>query len=158
MAKLYLPSTMAPRQAPTIWIPGQSRPAVKKISVVFYYQKSSGRIQVGFPEQFPLPQSLKKIGFERVICRTAKEVELWDQKMRDQERRENEMTDEQREAIEGPVRAWARAELVTSMMNARNPVNREFCRSALEKLDEDERRRKMKRESFMHIVGFEDGK
>lgn len=160
MGTLYLPSSMTPprRTAPEIWIPGQTRSAVKKIAVVFYYQKTTGCIMVGFPEQFPIPPQLSSIGFERIICRSAAEVDTWDKKMREQEKREEEMTDEQREAIEGPMRAWARGQLVTAMLNARNPLNRDFCRAALDRMDEDERRRKMKKESYMHIVGFEDGK
>lgn len=142
----------------TLWLPSHLRPAVKRIAVVFYHQKSTGRIIVGFPEQFPLPPSFAKVGFERVICRSAAEVDLWDKKMREQERRDEEMTDEQREAVEGPIRAYARQQLVTAMLDSRNQVNRDFCRAALNRMDEDERRRKMKKESFMHIVGFESGK
>lgn len=158
-SKLYLPSSMAPRRsAPEIWIPGQSRPAQKRLAVVFYHNPKTQRIIVGFPDNFPVPPSFAKNGFQKVVCRTAHELEIWSQKLRDQERRDEEMTDEQREMIEGPIRAWARAELVTAYMNARNPINKEFCRFALDKLDEDEKRRKMKKESFMHIEGFESGK
>ncbi len=113
---------------------------------------------VGFPEQFPLPKPWELAGFEKIVCRSAAEVDLWDKKMRAQEQREDEMSDEAREAFEGPIRAWARAQLVTSLMNARNEINRTFCRAALDKMDADEKRRQMKKESFMHIVGFEDGK
>ncbi len=160
MGKLFLPESMNPRPRTdaNIWIPGQPKPGIKKIAVVFYHQPSTGRILVGFPEQFPLPRPFAAAGFQKIVCRTAGEVDLWDKKIREQEKREDEMTDEQREAFEGPIRAWARGQLVTSMLNARNETNREFCRHALEKMDEDERRRKMKKESFMHIVGFEDGK
>lgn len=157
--KLFLPTSVAPRRtASNLWIPKHLRPAQKRLAVVFYVQPSSGRIEVGFPEMFPVPKSLAQIGFQKVVCRTAADLELWSQKKRDQERRDEEMTDEQREAFEGPIRAWARQQLVTSYMNARNAINKEFCRQALEKLDEDEKRRKMKRESFMHIEGFESGK
>jgi hypothetical protein len=146
------------RPAPEIWIPGQTKPGVKRIAVVFYFNATSQRIIVGFPENFPIPASYAKAEYQKIVCRSAHELEIWSKKLRDQERRDEEMTDEEREAFEGPIRAWARAELVTSMMNARNPINKEFCRFALEKLDEDERRRKMKKESFMHIEGFESGK
>ena len=141
----------------TLWVPSSYRSAVKKIAIVFYHQPSTGRIMVGSPDNFPLPEPLKKIGFQKIVCTTAQEVDAWDKKFRAQEAREEEMTDEQREAVEGPVRAWARAELVTAMMNARNSLNKEFCRHALERLDADEAKRKMKKESFQHCVGFEDG-
>lgn len=142
----------------TLWVPSSYKPAEKKIAIVFYHQKSTGHIQVGFPDQYPLPKILEKEGFEKIVCRTAKEVELWDQKMREQEKREEEWTDEQREMIEGPIRRMARQELTHKMMHSRNAINREFCRQALLQLDLAEERMKMKRESFMHIVGFEDGK
>ncbi len=159
MPKLFLPESVAPRQrtASNLWVPKHLRPAVKQIAVVFYYQKSSGRIEVGFPDSFPIPPAFAAIGFEKIVCRSAAEVDLWDKKKRAQEAREEEMTDEQREAFEGPLRAWARQQLVTSYMNARNAINKTFCKMALDRLDEEERRRKMKRESFQHIVGYEDG-
>ncbi len=143
---------------PELWLPRHLRPAQKRIAVVFYQNPKTQHIIVGFPEQFPIPPAWAKIGYQKYVCRSAAEVDQWDKKLRDQERRENEMTDEQREAIEGPVRQYVRQELIHKMMNSRNPVNREFCRQALAKLDADEERKKMKRESFMHIVGFEDGK
>jgi transketolase len=113
---------------------------------------------VGFPEQFPIPPAWAKLGYQKVVCRSAAEVDSWDKKLREQEKRESEMTYEQREAVEGPIRAYVRQELQHKMATSRNAINREFCRQALQKLDDDENRRRMKRESFMHIVGFEDGK
>jgi len=158
MPKLFLPTTVAPRRTSSnLWIPQHLRQGVKRIAVVFYYQKSSGRIVVGFPENFPIPPSFEQIGFEKIVCRSAADVDLWDKKFRAQEKREEEMTDEQREAFEGPIRAWARQQLVTSYMNARNSINKAFCKAALDRLDEEEKRRKMTKESFQHIVGYEDG-
>lgn len=142
----------------TLWLPKHLQPAQKRIAIVFYRNPTTDHIVVGFPENFPVPPSWAKAGYVKHVCRTTHEVEIWDQKMRDQERREAEMTDEQREAAEAPVRAYVRQELTQKMMNSRNAVNREFCRQALLKLDADEERRRMKRESFMHVVGFEDGK
>lgn len=159
MPKLFLPTTVAPRRTSSnLWIPQHLRPAQKRLAVVFYFQKSSGRIIVGFPDNFPIPPSFAKVGFEKIVCRTASDLDLWDKKFREQEKREDEMTDEAREAFEGPIRAWARQELVTAYMNARNALNKTFCKMALDKLDEDEKRRKMTKESYMHVCGFEDGK
>ena len=135
-----------------IWIPSYIKPGRKFVNVVFYFNRAQDRIMVGFPENFPAPA-----GFEKIVCRSAAEVDKWDRKMRDQEKRDAEMSDEQREAVEGPMRDYARKELTRLMLNARNNLNREFCRVALQKLDDDDKRRKMKRESFMHIAGFENG-
>jgi hypothetical protein len=160
MPKLFLPDSVAPRQrtASNLWVPKHLRPAVKRIAVVFYFNPTDKRIIVGFPDNFPVPPSFAKAGYQKIVCTSAHELEIWSQKLRDQERRDEEMTDEQREAFEGPIRAWARQELVTAFMNARNAINKDFCRHALEKMDEDERRRKMKKISYMHQEAFEDGK
>ncbi len=106
-----------------------------------------------------MPQIMVNWGYEKIVCRSAHQVEIWSQKMRDQERRESEQTDEQREAFEAPLRSLLRADLVTRMLNAKDAKNREFCRWSIEQIDKkEEERRKMKRESFQHIEGYESGK
>jgi len=138
---------------PHLWIPAHLKAAQKRISVVFYVHHQTRRILVGFPEQFPAPE-----GFIKVIATTAREVDQMSQKMREQDARDEAMTEEQREAIEGPVRSYVRQELQNRMANARNDINREFCRFALARLDEQDRKRRMKRESYMHCEAVEDGK
>lgn len=138
---------------PDLWLPQHIRPAVKRISVVFYVNSKINRIMVGFPEQFPAPN-----GWQKIVCTTAAEVDLWDKRLREQEKFDNEMTEEQRDAIEAPMEDYARKELVTLMMNARTPLNREFCRFALQQLDEKKAARKTRQESVMHICAYEDGK
>jgi len=141
-----------------LWIPDHLKPAHKPVNIVFWFSRKLNRINVGLPEQYPIPRVLVNLGFEKIVCRNAHDVDLWSQKLRDQERRDEEMTDEQREMFEGPLRAELRKELVSKMMNSRNAINRDFCRAALQKMDEDEARRKVKRESFMHVEAAEDGK
>lgn len=136
-----------------LWIPEHLRGGQKTIAIVFYVNPTTGWITVGFPDQFPAPKGLKK-----VVCRTAAEVDLWDQKMRDQDRFHEEKTEEERELVEGPMRDAARKELQHLMANARNTFNREFCRFAIERLDAEIAKRKKRKESFMHIAAFEDGK
>lgn len=138
---------------PEIWIPEHLKRARKPISVVFYYSRKFNRILVGFPEQFPAPE-----GFEKIVCTTAAEVDLWSNRLRLQEKMDEERTDEEREAIEGPIRDYVRKELVTKMLNARNEVNRAFCKFALDRLDEEANKRKMKRIAYMHQEGFEAGR
>lgn len=138
-----------------LWLPSNLRPAVKRTAVVFYHNPSTGHILVGLPEQFPCPHK----GYVKVVCQNAAEVDRWDKKLRDQERHAAEMSDENRESIEGPMRKQARAELYTKMTNSRNAINREFCRQAIAKIDEyEESLKNEKTESFQHIVGYEDGK
>lgn len=142
-----------------LWLPRHLRPARKPIRVVFYHSKKLDRIEVGFPEQFPVPPVMVAMGFEKVICTTAREVEKWSAKKRAQEKRDAEMTDEEREKFEGPIRDAIRKDLLHRMLTARNEVNREFCRYALAQLDlQEARARRVVRESFMHQEGFEDGR
>ncbi len=139
----------------TLWLPKSVKPAVKRTAVVFYWNKDTDHTLVGFPEQFPCPHK----GYQKIVCQNAADVDRWDAKLRAQEKRIEEMTDEQREAIEGPMRRQARAELYTLMANARNEFNREFCRQGIAKIDEyEEELKKKKTEKFQHIVGYEDGK
>ena len=71
---------------------------------------------------------------------------------------QREQSDEQRDAFEGPILAKMRSDLNHQMANARNAINKEFCRAALVKLDEyQEQRRKEKIESFMHVEAHTDG-
>jgi hypothetical protein len=138
-----------------LWLPQHLRPAVKRTRVVFYHNPTTDHVLVGFPEQFPCPHA----GYQKIVCQNAAEVDRWDKKLREQERRTEEMSDEQREAIEAPVRRAARADLYTKMINARNEINRAFCRHAIEQIDAyEESLKKKKVESFQHIVGYEDGK
>ncbi len=140
---------------PELWLPSHIKPAVKRTAVVFYHNPTTDHTLVGFPEQFPCPHR----GYQKIVCQNAVEVDKWDKKLRAQEKRIEEMTDEQREAVEGPMRRQARAELYTKMVNARNDFNREFCRQAIAQIDayEDELKKK-KTEAYMHLCGFEEGK
>jgi|WetSurMetagenome_2_1015567.scaffolds.fasta_scaffold26628_4 hypothetical protein len=136
-----------------LWIPRRLKPVVKRIRVVFYRHIKMNRIMVGFPEEFPAPK-----GCEKIICETAKEVELWSGRMREQEKRDEERTDEEREFVEGQMRDYVRKELIAKMMTSKNALNRDFCRQALERLDEQQKKRKIVRESYMHAEAYEDGK
>lgn len=154
---------------PEIWLPSYLRPARKPIKVVFWKWRlcvshigqrcncadAKTWFTVGFPEQF---NHLAPKNVQPIVCESAADVEKYDKILRQQEKDEKEMTDEMRDAVEGPVRAMLRADLVNRMANARNPINKEFCRQALENFDKKEQERKETRESFMHIQGYEDGK
>ena len=109
------------------------------------------------PERYPIPDFLAQRGYNKVVCRSAHEVEIWSQKLRDQERRDREIGDMKREAIEGPMRQKARAELVRLASNARNQLNRDFCLFAIGLIDQKNAEEKIKTESFMHQEGYESG-
>jgi hypothetical protein len=140
---------------PDLWVPQHLRKAKIPTKIVFYKWKrgDSFYYTVGCPDNYPAPK-----GAEKIVCETAAEVEKYDQILRDQDRAQQEMTDEQRYEIEEPIWKQLRADLHNQMTNARNEINREFCRLALKQMDEAEAKRKEKRESFQHICGFEHGK
>ena len=141
-----------------LWIPDHLKPAHKPVNIVFWFSRKLNRINVGLPEQYPIPRVLLNLGFEKVVCRSAHDVDLWSQKLRDQEKRDSEMSDEERYNFEGPLRAELRKDLVSRMLNSRNQFNRDFCKAALQRMDDEDAKQKMKRISFQHVEGFEDGK
>jgi hypothetical protein len=138
-----------------LWLPSHLRPARKKISVVFYKWKIGETIRytVGAPVDYPAPR-----GAEKIVCETATEVDKYDRILREQERADHEMTEEERYEFEAPIRKYLREDLYNRMVNSKNTINREFCRMALAKMDEYEAKNKERKESVQHIVAFEDGK
>lgn len=131
------------------------RNAQMQQKVVFYKVAATGRILVGFPENFPAPR-----GMEKIVCGSAKEVERYSQMMRDQEKRDAEMTDAEREVVEAPMRKYVRDELKAKLLTANN-VNRQFIEFALKQLDAKEAKAKAargERISYMHREAFEAGK
>lgn len=138
-----------------LWIPNHLKGGQRRIAVVFWRNIKFNRIVVGCPEAWPAPK-----GYEKIVCRSAVEVQKWSDKMRDQDRRDAEMTAAEREAIEGPIREYARKELIHKMLNAKDQKNRDFCRWALDKMDEDEKKKKNvmgERISYQHSEAFEEG-
>ena len=143
MSELIMPGTFKPASQPN---------AQLSTKIVFYRSAKLGRIMMGAPEQYPAPP-----GWEKIVCNAAHEAEMWSERLRQQDKREQEMTDYERELVEGPIRDYARKELQHKMANARNAVNRDFCRYALERLEDREAKGKVIRESYLHAEAFEKG-
>ncbi len=141
-----------------LWIPQHLRPARKLIKIVFYVNKQRDRVEVGAPEQYDIPPVLAKLGYEKVVCTTAHEVEIYSEKKRQQDLRDKDMKDEEREIVEAPIRAAIRQDLINRMRNSTDRLNKEFCAWALQQMDQQEKERKEKIESFQHVEAFEDGK
>ena len=121
--------------------------------VVFWYNGTTGEIRMGLPEEYPaIP------GFEKIVCKTAQEAETWSERMRRWETVKAEMEDEQREMIEGPMRAELRSHIHHLMANARNNINREFLRRHLELYSQRPDKTKVKRESYLHSEAYEKGR
>lgn len=133
----------------------------KPVSVTYWYSRKLNRILNSCPEWFPIPPELRAMGFEKIVCRSAHDVEIWSQKMRDQERRDQETVDLKRELSEGPTRERLRKDLVYARDHSRNALNREFCNrflAKLDKLEERTRQRLTRGISFQHCEGFEEKK
>src|SRR5215813_4164309 len=101
-----------------------------RTKVIFWHDGTSGEIRMGLPEIYPAPY-----GFEKVVCNTAHEAEVWSGRMRRWEAYKLEMEDEQREMIEGPIRDNLRKHILNLAGNARNNKNRDFLLMHLSNYD-----------------------
>ncbi len=117
-----------------------------------FYRDRSGRLMTGLPENVPSPR-----GYEKITCGSALEAERYSAMQRQQERVEHGFEMERRGAIEGSFQNEIRSEIHTKMANARNNVNREFLRRALERNDGRHAPWKYERESYLHAEGHEQG-
>lgn len=120
---------------------------------VFFYNPTNGAIWQGLGEWHNPPS-----GWQKIVCNSAHEAEIWSARMRKWDATMHEITLEEREMIEGPIREEMRSDLRHQMANARNNLNREFLRKALENLDKNGNRLAYRRESYMHCEAFESGK
>lgn len=139
-----------PFEAPRPIRPRQAQLSTK---IVFYKHVRTGRLTVGFPENYPVPQNMEKI-----VCNHVSDVEHYSAIMRQQDKQQEEMTDIERELFEAPIRAEHRKELQHLAANARDQLNKDFCLFAIRKIDEADARGKTVRESYMHLEAFEAGK
>lgn len=127
-----------------------SRNAQIANKAVFYRNPTTGATMQGFPGG-KAPR-----GFETVTCNSASEVERWSQRQREWDSASHERIQEEREKIEGPMRAELRAELHHKMANSRNSVNREFLRRALERDSDRPNPMRYRRESRLAIEAHEE--
>jgi hypothetical protein len=96
------------------------------------------------------------VGYEKIECRHAHEVEKWSSRLRAQEKRLREMTDEERYNFEEPIRAHGLIELRKQLAQAKDPVNRGFLDAAIRLLERNRARQKQeKTETFMHVEAHE---
>jgi hypothetical protein len=120
--------------------------------IIFWLHGMTGEIRMGLPEQFPAPN-----GFSKVVCNTAHEAEVWSERMRNRERVKQQVEDEERESIEGPIRDNLRHHIQHLASNARNNMNRDFLLKHLHNYDARPNLTKNKITSYLHSEGFEHG-
>jgi hypothetical protein len=116
-----------------------------------FYTNSLGEITSGMPENVPVPR-----GYEKVVCNSVQEAEHWSERQRQWERVKHGKIQEDRQRIEEPIHQEIRSEMHNRMSNARNSVNREFMRRAIETSDAKHSPWKYDRESYLHSEAFED--
>lgn len=129
------------------------RAAQLHTKIVFWYEGTTGEIRMGLPEIFPAPY-----GWQKIVCNTAQEAETWSQRMRQWEKVKQEMEDEQRELVEGPIRDNLRKHIHHLAANARNNMNRDFLLMHLQKYDARGDKTRTERESYLHSEAFEHGR
>ncbi len=125
--------------------------------IVYYFSNptrgGTGEILMGLPERFAAP-----VGYEKIVCNTAKEAELWSGRMRVWEGVKEQIGNLVRKQRQQPIRDGIMSEMRHNMANARDNTNREFMRRAIEKAENTEDPLDYKRVSYLHAEGFEQGK
>lgn len=121
--------------------------------VVYWYDGMSGEIRMGLPEQYPAPY-----GFTKVVCNTVHEAEVWSGRMRQRELAKQQAEDEEREAIEGPIRDNLRKHMLHLASNARNNMNRDFLLKHVENYEQRPNLTRNQRVSYLHQEAYERGR
>ncbi len=119
--------------------------------IVFWYSKKLDHILNPPSPIAPAPE-----GYQRIECIHAHEVDKWSSRLRAQEKRLREMTDEERYEFEEPIRAHGIACLRKALATATDRTNREFIVAAIAGLERKrELRRKEHVETMMHCEAKE---
>jgi hypothetical protein len=139
--------------------PQRSYNAQLGTKIYFWHNRVTDHIMQGAPPQY---DALRPLGYQTIECNHAHEAEMWSKRLNDQDKRIAEMTDYEREMIEGPMRDNLRREIrakLASLEGSRNKsLNAYALTHALKMLDEQEEKAKTVRESYLHLEAFEDGK
>ena len=163
LAPLTLEETaQTPAQEPAQEIVAPRGNAQMATKIYFWYNSRTQHIMQGAPPQF---DHLKPMGYQTIECNHAHEAEMWSDRLRKQDQRITEMSDYEREQIEGPMREDLRKQIKGRLReleagidtkNAR--LNAMFMKKALHMLDEQEAKAKTVRQSYLHLEAFEHGK
>lgn len=122
------------------------------IPIVFWYSKTLLHILVPPHWSVPAPE-----GYQRIECRHAHEVDLWSDRLRQQEKRIREMNEEERYNFEEPIRAHGIAMLRKALATCSDQVNREFIAISIKNLERKrEKRRKEYVETYMAVEAREN--
>jgi hypothetical protein len=134
------------------WLKGWTSSNAQLGRKVVFYKDTSGKVITGLPENVPAP-----FGYQKIVCNSALEAERLSGLQRRQEQSEHRIEQERRGSIEAEFQREIRSELHHKMGNARNNVNREFLRRALERNEGRRDPTAYERESYLHAEAHEDG-
>jgi hypothetical protein len=95
--------------------------------VVFWHNKKRDHIM-----NAPGPDIKPPFGYQKIECVHAHEVDKWSSRLRAQEKRIREMSDEEFYLYEDAIRAEQIAELKKNLENSPDLVNRLFMKAAIE--------------------------
>jgi hypothetical protein len=120
--------------------------------VVFWHSKKLDHIMCP-----PSPIAPPPAGYERVECVHAHQADMWSRRLRRQEKRLYEMTDEERYNFEEPIRAHMLRELEKNLREAKTETNRVFLAMAIQNIKRKRQQRsKETYETFMHFEAKEN--
>jgi hypothetical protein len=135
------------------WLSGWgSRNAQLSKKIVYFQNEKTGEIRMGLPENFPASK-----GFQKVICGSAHEAEVWSDRLRQYNCSKERIKDEERAQIEGEQAKAIRSNIHHLMANSRSKYGKVFMERHLERMDKAESRRRMTREEYLHSEGYERG-
>ena len=120
--------------------------------VVYFHNARTGEIRMGLPEQFPVSK-----GFDRVVCNSTHEAEVWSDKLRKYNVSKESRHDERREEFEGAIRKEIRSNIQHLMANSHSKIGKEFMGRYLDRMERTDRTR-MTREEYLHSEGYEQGR
>jgi hypothetical protein len=119
---------------PRIILPGKPAPerrhyAQMSVPICFWYSAKLSHIMT--PPHWSVPAP---VGYERIECRHARDVEIWSKRQNEQEKRIAEMSLEERYNFEEPIRQHMMSELRANLQSATDPTNRIFLERAIEQI------------------------
>jgi hypothetical protein len=132
------------------WLTGWTSKNAQLDKKITFYKDSSGKLMAGLPEHIPAPK-----GYQKIICNTAAEAERFSSLQRQQEGYDHRRQQEERGAIEGQFADSIRSEMRTKAANARNNLNKDFMRRAIERMDGKGDPTAYQRESYLHAEAYE---
>jgi hypothetical protein len=119
--------------------------------VVFWRQKKTSFIMLPADPNCQAPA-----GFDKIECIHAHEADKWSSRLRDQEKRLREMSEEERYNFEEPIRSAMLRELEDNFRKANDPVNREFIAASIKLIKERRARQQTTiQESYMRFESKE---